>query len=346
MSIADVDMPASAPTVPTGTALLTVGIDVGGTKTACVVTDAQDRVLMREVEPTDARQLPVQLARLIRHAIDSVAANESGWIRAVGVAVPGLVEPRTGQVGLAVNLGGEQMALGPMLEESIGLPVFVEHDARAAAIWLHETAQSRDAAGSGPDLVYLSVGTGIAAGIVLGGTVLRGSNGLAGEVGHTFASADGDACPCGMTGCVEVLAAGPAIARMAGEAVALERATALPAHATSGEVFRAAAEGDPVAAEIAETVAIRLARLIRALVLTLGVNRIIVGGGVAAAGDALLERLLAAIQRERSASPLIEAAFSNSTIQLLSPEVEAGARGAASIARRRVGHARGEGVGY
>jgi glucokinase len=263
--------------------------------------------------------------------------------------VPGFVEPRTGSVGLAVNLGGEQMALGPILQESVGLPCYVEHDARAAASWLNDTASSRDQSANGAngptDLVYLSVGTGISAGIVLDGRVLRGRNGLAGEVGHTFGSADGDQCPCGMTGCVEVVAAGPAIARMAREAIAQERSTSLPPRPTSGDVFRAASEGDEVAAEIADAVAGRLARLIRTLVLTLGVNHIVVGGGVAAAGDALLGRILAAVALERAASPLVEAAFAESTIQLLSPEVEAGARGAAAIARRRIGDTRREGVG-
>jgi predicted NBD/HSP70 family sugar kinase len=148
-----------------------------------------------------------------------------------------------------------------------------------------------------------------------------------------------------MTGCVEVVAAGPAIARMAREAIAQQRSTVLPPRPTSGDVFRAAAEGDAVAAEIADAVAARLARLLRTLVLTLGVNNIVVGGGVAAAGDALLDRLLAAVGRERAASALVEAAFADSTIQLLSPEVEAGARGAAAIARRRVGDSRREGVG-
>jgi predicted NBD/HSP70 family sugar kinase len=346
MSVAEMVAPSAVATVSANPALLTVGIDVGGTKTACVVTDADDRVLMREVEPTDAQRLAAQLDALIRRAVDHVADEGAGSIEAVGIALPGFVDPRTGSVGLAVNLGGERMALGPMLEKSVGLPCFVEHDARAAASWLsHTTALREEREGAGNDLVYLSVGTGISAGIVLHGQVLRGRNGLAGEVGHTFGSEDGNPCPCGMTGCVEVAAAGPAIARMAREAIAQERSTSLPARPTAADVFRAAAEGDAVAAEIADAVGVRLARLIRTLVLTLGVNHIIVGGGVAAAGNGLLDRILAAVARERAASPLVEAAFAESIIELLSPELEAGARGAAAIARRRVADSRREGVG-
>ncbi len=334
MSVTFSPTPSEARELAAGTdrALLTVGLDVGGTKIASVVTDGDDRILHHEVEPTDSRQLPVQLAAMVRRAVGHFAEDGAVVVGAVGVAVPGFVEPRTGSVGLAVNLGGEPLALGPILQSSVGLPCYVEHDARAAAAWLRD--RSADATAN---LVYLSIGTGISAGIVLDGHVLRGPNGLAGEVGHTYASAGGDPCPCGLTGCIEVVAAGPAIARLAREAIAEERATSLPAHPTAADVFSAATDGDALAAEIADGVAQRLGRLIRAMVLTLGIDHVVIGGGVAAAGDALLARVNSAVARERAVSPLVDAAFANSTIELLSPEVEAGARGAAAIARRRAG---------
>ena len=101
-------------------------------------------------------------------------------------------------------------------------------------------------------------------------------------------------------------------------------------------MFRAAATGDTLAGELATVIADRLARAIRGLVLTLGVTHIIIGGGIAAAGDDLLRPVLDAINRERAASPLVEAAFADAKVELLPPETEAGARGAAVIARRRV----------
>lgn len=321
---------------------LTLGIDVGGTKTACVVTDVDDTMLHHEVEPTQPNRLAGQLSDIARRALEQFAANGAGPITAVGIAVPGHVEPGTGNVGLAVNLGGSDIALGSLVEESVGLPCFVEHDARAAAAWLHATASDANA---GDDMAYLSVGTGVSAGIVLDGRVLRGANGLAGEVGHIVSDPNGGQCACGLLGCVELVAAGPAIARAARQAVAEGRSTTLPPDASAADVFLAATAGDAVAVELANTIAERLARAIRGLVLTLGVNHVIVGGGVAAAGDALLSRLLDAIRRERAVSPLIEAAFAESTIEVLAPQMEAGARGAAAIARRRV-EAQREGVGY
>jgi glucokinase len=303
------------------------------------VTDSDDRLLLHEVEPTHADRLPEQLAALVQRAVDRIASDAHGTIAAVGVAVPGRVEPQTGTIALAVNLGGRNMDLGPQLERSLGLPCYVEHDARAAATWVN--AQDAGAA----DLAYLAVGTGISAGIVLNGRVLRGANGLAGEVGHVNAEPDGAPCACGLRGCLEVVAAGPHIARLAREAVAAGRATSLPPQPTAAEVFRAAAAGDALATELAAGVAQRLARAIRALVLTLGVNHIVIGGGVVAAGDALLSPVLAAIAAERAASPLVDAAFRDASVELLSPQTEAGARGAAQIARQRVSAMRREGVG-
>jgi glucokinase len=331
--------PSTTRSAPPGTRLLTVGIDVGGTKTSCVVTDADDRLLLHEVEPTHAEQLPEQLAALVQRVVDRIAAEAQGTIAAVGVAVPGRVEPQTGMIALAVNLGGRDLDLGPQLERSLGLPCFVEHDARAAATWVN--AQDASAA----DLAYLAVGTGISTGIVLNGRVLRGANGLAGEVGHVNAEPDGTRCACGLRGCLEVVAAGPHIARLARQAVASGRATVMPLEPTAADVFRAAAAGDALASELAASVAQRLARAIRALVLTLGVNHIVIGGGVAAAGDALLGPVLAAIAAERAASPLVDAAFREASVELLSPQTEAGARGAAQIARQRVSGRQREGEG-
>jgi len=319
---------------------LTVGIDVGGTKTACVVTDAQDQVLLHEVQPTEATRLPEQLAMMIRHAVDEVAVS-GGTVTAVGVAVPGQVEPRSGAFALAVNLGGAAAVLGPELAQRVGLPCFVEHDAASAAEWF----RLANGGGDRNNLAYVSVGTGISAGIVLDGEIFRGHNGLAGEIGHVTAEPEGPLCTCGLHGCLEATCAGPAIARMARDAVARGRKSALDQRASAADVFHAAARGDPLAREIVSVVSGHLARAIRGLLFTLGVQHVVIGGGVAAAGEDLLSPLLAAINGERAASALAEAAFAQTTIELLSPDVEAGARGVAAIARERVGADQREGVG-
>ena len=209
-------------------------------------------------------------------------------VAAVGVAIPGHVDPEDGSVSMAVNLGITHLPLGPMLQTELGVPIFVEHDARAAALWLSQ--QAADGSARAPaSVAFLAIGTGISAGVVLDGALLRGDNSFAGEVGHVVADPDGAICACGLRGCLETIAAGPAIARQADEAMAAGRSTVLSPHSSAADVFRASSAGDEVAVEIIDRVADHLARAIRSLALTLGVRRVVIGGGVAAAGPALLE---------------------------------------------------------
>ena len=308
------EAPASAMVRPIperdGTRLLTVGIDVGGTKTACVVTDSEDQVLMHSVEPTQPDRLTGQLSELVRSAIDQFAADDERAIAAVGVAVPGYVEPRTATSDSPSTWVAATWPSGRCSRKRSGCRV----------TW--STTRVRPQHGSTPrptgrpvkrraDRHGLSQrGHRDSAGIVLDGRVLRGANGLAGEIGHVVGDPGAGRCACGLEGCYEVIAAGPAITRLARvtRTAAPGDPTILPADPTAADVFRAAAEGNTLAADLAATIAGRLAHIIRGLVLTLGVNHIVVGGGVAAAGDALLKPLLEAIGRERLASPLVEAA--------------------------------------
>jgi glucokinase len=319
---------------------LVAGVDVGGTTTSIVVTDDGGRILYEHVAPTDRSSLVDQIAGLVGDARRQLQQD----VAAVGVAVPGHVDPADGSVSMAVNLGISHLALGPMLQTELGVPTFVEHDARAAVLWLSE--QPVEGVARGPATVaFLAIGTGISAGIMLDGTLLRGDNSFAGEVGHVVADLDGVLCACGLRGCLETIAAGPAIGRQADEAVAAGRSTVLSPPSTAADVFLAGAAGDEVAVEITDRVAEHLARAIRSLALTLGVKRFVIGGGVAAAGPALLEPIRSCIARERAASPLVEAALGDATVELLSPTEAPGARGAAAIARRRIGLPVGEGVG-
>jgi glucokinase len=198
---------------------------------------------------------------------------------------------------------------------------------------------------SSSSVAFLAIGTVISAGVVVDGALLRGDNGFAGEVGHVSADPDGLVCVCGLRGCLETIAAGPAIRRQANEAIAAGRSTTLHANPSAADVFRAGSAGDEVGAEISNNVADHLARAIRSLALTLGIKRVVIGGGVAAAGPALLEPIQTCIARERAASPLVEAALGGATFELLPPSEAPGARGAAAIARHRIGLPEREGVG-
>jgi glucokinase len=318
---------------------LVAGVDVGGTKTSVVVIDDRGHIVYEHAAPTVPSALVGQIIGLVVDAQRQLGQD----VAAVGVAIPGHVDPEDGSVSMAVNLGITHLPLGSLLQEELGVPTFVEHDARAAVLWL--SGHATDGSAQAPEsIAFLAIGTGISAGIVLDGVLLRGQNSFAGEVGHVVADPEGALCACGMRGCLETIAAGPAIGRQADEAMAAGRSTVLSPHSTAADVFRAGTAGDEVAVEIIDRVADHLARAIRSLALTLGVKRVVIGGGVAAAGPALLDPLRSRIARECAASPLVQAALGDATVELLSPSKAPSARGAAAIARHRTGLPEREGV--
>jgi glucokinase len=315
-----------------GDALL-LGIDVGGTKIAGVAVDARSGGLRAEQrQPLDGGPLEDQVIAVGRGLLE--AAGDGG-LDAIGIAVPGLVDAGSGVMRLAVNVEAGELAIGPLVSQALDAPCFVEHDARAAALWLLERGD--------PDasLAYLSVGTGISAAVVIGGRLVRGVTGLAGEVGHTQAVEDGPVCRCGLRGCLEMVAAGPAVARIAGERLARGERSSLRIGATEADlVYGAAAAGDPLALAIADEVGIHLARAIRAIVLLYGVDRVVIGGGMSRAGQPFLTPILAELEREQAASPLIRHALTPNPVELLPADADPGAWGAVVVARTGLANGR------
>jgi predicted NBD/HSP70 family sugar kinase len=244
------------------------GIDIGGTKIATLIVDADGAVLGRATHASsvgDQGGAVPAIAACLDEALTDAGLARADLV-AVGVGVPGRVDPARGHVTLAVNLGWTDFALRDALQLELGRPVVIENDVRAAAIGLHE----RHVIGDAQDLAYLAVGTGIAAGVVLDGRLHRGARGLAGEIGHAIVELDGPRCVCGQCGCLEAFASGPSIAR---------RAEA----SSAKDVYDAAAAGDPAAIDLVDDVGRRLAWAVHTLVMTYDVQRVVVGGGVSLA---------------------------------------------------------------
>jgi glucokinase len=295
-------------------------MDVGGTKIAALLVDGDDGVIASGSARTDSRPLGEQVLAAARAVLD-------GQVPAgVGIATPGQVDAAAGTVRMAVNVSVPEVPLASIVAGELGVPAFVEHDTRAAAAWLLSK-------GDGDSLTYLSVGTGISAAVAVNGRILRGVSGLAGEIGHVVADPHGPRCVCGLAGCLEAVAAGPAVARQAAAAIDRGERTSLQPGAGPAEVYRAAAEGDRVATRIAAEVGTYLARAVRGIVLAYGVDRVVVGGGLSRAGQPFLSPLLQAIEQERSESALVRHALRQDGLQLLPPNTEAGAWGAVVIAR-------------
>lgn len=307
------------------TAPVVVGIDVGGTKLAGVAL-AGDRLLIERRRPLDPSSLADQVIELVRE----LAAASGRAITAVGIAVPGQVDTGNGVIELAVNLAVRELPIGSLVSEALGVPCAVEHDARAVAAWLAEQE------GSPADIAYLSVGTGISAGVVVDGRLVRGGDGLAGEIGHVLADPAGSTCACGLIGCLETVASGPAVARIATEAIAAGADTSMPATPTTADVYYAAAAGDLTARAVVDRAATHLAAAVRGLALAFGVARIVIGGGVTHAGESFARPLADALERERVGSTLIARALPSSAVRVLDDDRPLGALGAAAVARERL----------
>jgi glucokinase len=291
----------------------------------------------------------------------SSALREAGaWpgdVAALGIGVPGRVDRERGHVSLAVNLDWHDLPLGPRLEALLGIPTFIDNDVRAAALGLHR----RRLFGPTESLVLLAIGTGIAAGVVLDGKLHHGAHGLAGEVGHVVIDPDGPQCACGNRGCLETIAAGPALARATQAGWAARRnghgthgtpvsdgghgthgtPVSDGGHGTHGTpasdgaegVFAAAAAGDETARDVIDRAGRAVAWGIHLLALSYDVERIVLGGGVSHAGEPFMAPIRRELDRLRAASPLAAEVLSPDLVQLLPAGSDAGAWGAVIVAR-------------
>lgn len=273
---------------------VTIGVDLGGTKIGAGVVDATGRVLQRLRVATPAASQE-QTTGAIVSAVLRLAA-ERGDVEAVGIGAPGLVSGDRSTVLFAPNVRLRDDPLGRDVSRRTGLRVVVENDANAAA-W--GEAQFGAARGAG-HVLLLTVGTGLGAGIVVDGALLRGAHGLGAEVGHMNMVPGGRPCGCGQRGCFERYASGSALALEAVERISddppagarvLELGGGGISRVTGVAVTRAAREGDPLAVACVKAVGSWLGVGIADLTDLLDPEVIVVGGGLAQAGAMVLEPL-------------------------------------------------------
>jgi glucokinase len=295
---------------------LAIGIDVGGTKAAALLVDADGEVLARSLRPSSGLAYEGLVDAIAEAAVELLDTAGARRVGGIGLAIAGSVAADRSRVDASPHLPLHGQPLRDDLRARLGRPVVVENDANAAA-WAEY--------GAGPfrgesDVVVLTVGTGLGGGLVVGGRLQRGAHGYAGEPGHIIVVPDGRECPCGGHGCWEQYASGSALVR------AYQRLGG-DASFDGPAVTVAAQGGDALAvaafAEIADWLGLGLA----GVVALLDPGAIVLGGGVAEAGDLLLvpvrERLghHLAWGGSRAAPPLAVATLGN----------EAGALGAAAL---------------
>jgi glucokinase len=307
---------------------LCVGLDIGGSKVLAVAVDENGRVvgqLRLNSEPGSDGVIAVAVEAVARLAerLD-IAVSELG---AIGVGVPGLVDSERGFVAHAVNLGvgSEGLALAQHLHRHTGLKVAVENDVNAAAL-----GAARTLGLNGADLAYLSVGTGLAAGLVLNGQLRRGHRSAAGEIGHVPVDPNGPLCTCGQRGCLETFASGRALALA--WPVPSYHSESEPGIGAARSLFLAASNGEPDAIGVRDAFASHLAEAVRLLVLAVDVDTVVLGGGVAAVGEELLTALASALATQGAGSAFLRSLDLPSRVTMIASEVPVAAIGAALIA--------------
>jgi glucokinase len=314
----------------------TIGVDLGGTKVLVGVLDGTDvRYESREASTGQDENELVEL--LVREVSEAKEACPD--VTAVGLGIPATIDHDRGLAVAAVNLPLSDLPIRDLISERVGLPVFVDNDGNVAALaeYLYGAAQGK------PNTVMLTVGTGIGGGLVLGGQIYRGATGAGAELGHTVIQAEGPPCQgnCPNHGCVEALASGTALGRE-GTAVAESAPdSALGKLLAAGEkvdgtaVTKAALAGDETAIGVFELIGSRLGVACSSFANIFQPDAIVVGGGVIAAGDLLLDPARREV-RERALNPMNRTPILEATLGN-----DAGMIGAAAMARVELERGRG-----
>ncbi|GLI28068.1 NagC family transcriptional regulator [Agromyces rhizosphaerae] len=298
-----------------------LGIDIGGTKTAAVAIGADGELSDQVRMPTGfgAAAVVETAVRTVRRMGELTGAGVEGF-DSIGIGIPGAVDNGSGRVAHAVNLGLEGLDLGPRLADEFRVDVRVENDVKAAALGAHHLLGVADGLRA-HSMAYLNLGTGLAAGLVLDGRLLRGGHGVAGEIGHIPVDPAGEPCACGQRGCLETVASGSALARL--------WPTDSPHPAQ--DLFDAADRGDARAIAARDTFLGGVASAVRILVLTSDMDTVVIGGGLSALGDRLLTGVRGILATWAASSPFLASLDLQERVQVIPLGFPAAAVGAALV---------------
>jgi glucokinase len=309
-----------------------LGVDVGGTKVAVgAVSGAEARHVLEETtELSTTEALLGGLERAYRDVVETAGEPE-----AVGVGVPSQIEFATGRVLSSVNIPLEGVALREELAARFGAPVFVDNDANCAAL---AEAQLVDDAPA-RHLVMLTLGTGVGGGVVIDGTIFRGTHGLGAELGHVTIDADGPNCPgnCPNRGCIEALCSGTALERDATELgkdkpdTPLGRVYAENQRVKGRDTVEAAEQGDTDALALLERLGTNLGVAIAAFVNVFEPEHMVIGGGLSGAADLFLTRA-----REEAAARALPALWERVRVAVARGGANAGVIGAGVLAAQEL----------
>ncbi|GAB2573412.1 ROK family glucokinase [Gracilibacillus alcaliphilus] len=281
---------------------LLIGIDIGGTTVKNAIITKQGELIAKWEVNTDLSdqgvRVPDDVWASIENKLTELDISKDRFF-GMGVGAPGFIEPETGKVAIAVNIGWQDFALKDILEKVSGLPVYVENDANIAALgenWMGSGNQVEN-------MIAVTLGTGVGGGIIANGQVISGANGTGAEIGHITVEKDGAYCNCGRYGCLETVTSATGIVRQAQELMEVGKAEPLQQRKeqngaiTAKDVFEVAEAGDADCKELLLHVCDVLGATLAMLAITTNPAKIVIGGGVSKAGDIILEPLKEAFEK-------------------------------------------------
>lgn len=273
-----------------------IGADLGGTKVELGLVSPDNTITARTRIATNPQDGPASLIARLGAAVDELRASlpAGATLHAMGICSPGPVDHVGGRLSDPPNLQGlHGMPLRALLQARVGLPVMLEHDAKAAALGDFHYGAGRAV----DDMIFVVVGTGVGAAYIIDGELYRGRHNAAGEIGHVTLELNGDLCSCGNRGCVETFLSGPRLAQRYARATGVD-----PATVTGEQVAELTAQGDPTAVQVMAGAGEALAVAVGTMAMVLDVDFYVIGGSVAKAGELLLEPARRAVKHHCHAS--------------------------------------------
>lgn len=312
-----------------------VGIDLGGTNIAVGLVDEAGKILHKDSVPTLLERGPEPVIKDMAN-LSLKVVKDAGYtvddVKAIGVGVPGLADPKTGVVIFCTNLRWHMVPLREIMQKIIDKPIFIDNDATVAGLAESVAGVSAGIANS----VFLTLGTGVGGGIVINGRPWSGFHGVGSEIGHIPMDIGGVPCTCGNEGCLERYCSATAIIRMGKqilqqhpESMMMEMVGGDPEKLTAKIVFDAARELDNAAMKVFTTYVDYLAKACYTIIAFLDPEVIVLGGGVSKAGSFLLDAV-----RARVPKYLLFKTLPYSRIELARLGADAGMIGAAMLGRQ------------
>jgi glucokinase len=287
-----------------------IGIDIGGTKTLVALVDGSGGIVRSIRFPT----LPEHgvgdvIERITGAAVElkDEAAARGGTVLGIGVASAGVLDARQQRIVYAANLNWQNVPVGRLLSERTGLAVKLGNDANLAAVAEYVWGSRRSAR----DLIYVTVSTGVGAGMISGGQLVEGASDSAGEFGHMTADPFGPRCSCGNYGCLENYSSGTALAATANSRLGQREGD--DSRWTARDLMEAAGAGHAGAMDIVRRAAFHLGNGLTSLIHLFNPQRIVLGGGVMA-GELLLRETIRVVDARTIPSMRAQVAIERTTL--------------------------------